>query len=55
MRLEATLLLNAKKLAGAGEGQLEQLSLVKYLPAEEQFENASSLLQAWRPQLSYVG
>ena len=53
LRLEAKLLLSAKRLAGFEQGLAEQLSLVKDLPPEEQFETACSLAQAWRPQLSY--
>ena len=53
LRLEAKVLLNAKRLAGFEEGLVEQLSVIKDLPVEEQFESACSLVQAWRPQLSY--
>ena len=53
LRLEAKVLLSAKRLAGMEEGLAEQLSVIKDLPSEEQFETAFSLVQAWRPQLSY--
>ena len=53
LRHEAKGLLNAKRLAGFDEGLTEQLSIVKDLPAKDQFEAACSLVEAWRPQLSY--
>ena len=53
LRLEAKVLLSANRLAGSDKGFPEQLRIIKDLPAEEQFESACALVQAWRPQLSY--
>lgn len=53
LRLEAKVLLTAKRLAGSDEGLAEQLKIIKDLPPEEQFQSACSLVQAYRPQLSY--
>ena len=53
LQLQAEMLLSAKRLAGFDEGLAEQLNVIKDLPVEEQFESACSLVQAWRPHLSY--
>ena len=52
LRLKVTTLLRATRLGGYGDGLAEQLEVVRDLPDEEQSEAASSLVQAWRGQLS---